>query len=147
MEDKVPSHALCMEGTNWGMMGYLLRYQPETLLLSVGGRKERINEMWMCAHACVHLCVPDELIGLSQQRIERFSSSVPLRRNCWHSKGSYCLKKNNYKSGYSDKKQSICVLFYFEILGLINDFECERSSSLELKTPPPDYLSFLFSHT
>lgn len=38
VEDEVPDKALCMEGTDWGMMGYLLRYQPETLLLSVEGR-------------------------------------------------------------------------------------------------------------
>ena len=35
MEDKVPSQTLCMEGTDWRMMGNLLRYQPETLIFSV----------------------------------------------------------------------------------------------------------------
>lgn len=38
--------------------------------------------------------IPDELIRLSQQRIERFSSSVPLRGHCGHGEGSYCLKIN-----------------------------------------------------
>lgn len=40
MEDKVPAQALCMEGTNRGMMGYLLRYQPEALFLSVQSGKK-----------------------------------------------------------------------------------------------------------
>lgn len=40
MEDEVPDQALCMEGTDWGMMGYLLRYQPETLLLSADDNQE-----------------------------------------------------------------------------------------------------------
>ncbi|TNN71442.1 hypothetical protein EYF80_018276 [Liparis tanakae] len=40
VEDEVPDQTLCMEGTHRGMMGHLLRYQPETLILSVEGIRE-----------------------------------------------------------------------------------------------------------
>lgn len=94
MEDEVPGQTLCMEGTNRGMMGYLLWYQPEALFLSVQKWKKKTNSPtrlcgWVEGGVVV---IPDELVGLSQQRVEWLSSPVPLGSHCWHSKGSYCLK-------------------------------------------------------
>ena len=60
VEDEVPSQTLCMEGTDWRMMGYLLRNQPETLVLSGGGSGESycyLNWALYVLSECVCVCV------------------------------------------------------------------------------------------
>lgn len=51
VEDKVPRQALGVEGTDWRVVGNLLRHQPETLILSARDDGDRGGQ------ARVHVCV------------------------------------------------------------------------------------------
>lgn len=81
VKDEVVLQALGLKGADWRVVTHLLRHPPEAQVLSDGGKNTCRTLQETQPPPPPLVTSPDELVGLSQERVERLPRPLPLRRH------------------------------------------------------------------